>query len=1235
MKKKERINILLIEDNAEFTDVTKSNIEARIEKYNCKFKIVDTGELALREFEENPNYDIVISDEVLRDGYYTGSQTISKIKEKYPFVQAILYSGYDRSPEEIREIIMAGIHHYFPKPIDWEQISQTIQTLYEFKKVQEKFRLTQKERDWLQEVIDSIPDQVAIIERNTYKIIFANEASKKRHTDDIIGKPCYKVFKKYEKKCLKAGRCLADEAWEKKQTVRTEFGEFRENIGANGENFYIEETVTPLKDTIGNYNLAISIGRDVTKKKILSDINAKLQNIKYDEHMSSKSRYEKKIVEILLEGIKELGIDRARFYLVNRERGIVENIASSEKLPPKSKKLIIDIDKDIEKFIDVDKIFYRIYEKAELGKQIKIAWGNAPNSCTLKLMVEKELIGLIGMDNYISGNPITLESIDYLKNLSRYVGLAIKSMRETHNYESIKKIGSEINRNLSKKDLAQTIVKNICQYFNTEMSTIFVYNVSDSLEKAAICVRKVDTKGQIHFRTDIGDFPETYRIGTFIAGSVFEKCDTLCYNDIPKNMEKNEEIVKKYELEVLDSGRIQNAIFSTLVINNQPVGLLCCCNKLDYEGNILETGFREDERDSFKFIGNLIADVLNNLQFLEKMNLISEMSRYIQEEEASDIDRTLFLILTCITLKQGFGFNRAVLFLEDEKVIDRLIIKRAVGPFDDKSARKIGEDPVWRELTEIGLKETLNKFKDAFQAIEDVTFFKNPEINKKEYYLSEKFNARCMEISYSIKKDKNIVTNTFNNQTNTVPFDQDEFLREIKITDKYTNCYFSVPLICSDRNIGVIYVDNRYNTKSIDPSNIELLRNFSNHVSIAIENARTYQLAQKINHIIGEITKNVDMTTIFGTIQEEIKKLYKISDVCLVFIENMEPSFMRMCDNAINFRKQKGEIGSKYCLRCNEKILNKTKGKEFTILNLKNKKEISNFHPDYKGPAKSRIILPITFEGKIIGLIDIYSIEENHFSQFEEQLFINLASQLSIAYNNIKQAEKEKEQYIIDLTHDVKTRIQKAMAISGNIEMGIIKPDEIKGKIIEIQNTLELLDNEISELRSTVEVADDRFYSFKRAGIYLCIFKSWQLVKEVPIEIDWEEIQKLPELYLDQKLITHLFTNLLINAELYSTNLEQFPIELKTRIFKDQIIFEIINYGIQIHDTKKIFDKWYREDEAKKIYITGSGLGLNFVKRIIEKHKGQIMAESTKFKESIFKNVFTLNFLIDKGEENG
>ena len=63
----------------------------------------------------------------------------------------------------------------------------------------------------------------------------------------------------------------------------------------------------------------------------------------------------------------------------------------------------------------------------------------------------------------------------------------------------------------------------------------------------------------------------------------------------------------------------------------------------------------------------------------------------------------------------------------------------------------------------------------------------------------------------------------------------------------------------------------------------------------------------------------------------------------------------------------------------------------------------------------------------------------------------------------------------------------------------------------------------------------------------------------------------------------------------------------------------IKTYGSEIKDKKKIFEKNFREDEAKR----GLGLGLNMVKNICEKY--HIFYDVT-YEEG--QNVFTYNFSI-------
>lgn len=99
---------------------------------------------------------------------------------------------------------------------------------------------------------------------------------------------------------------------------------------------------------------------------------------------------------------------------------------------------------------------------------------------------------------------------------------------------------------------------------------------------------------------------------------------------------------------------------------------------------------------------------------------------------------------------------------------------------------------------------------------------------------------------------------------------------------------------------------------------------------------------------------------------------------------------------------------------------------------------------------------------------------------------------------------------------------------------------------------------------------------------------------------------------------TNVIVNILDNAIKYSP--AEPVIEISTENVKDFILIKIKDSGIGMSKTaqKKIFEKFYREHTGDVHNVKGHGLGLAYVKRIVDDHNSQIFVESEKGKGSTF-----------------
>jgi two-component system phosphate regulon sensor histidine kinase PhoR len=100
--------------------------------------------------------------------------------------------------------------------------------------------------------------------------------------------------------------------------------------------------------------------------------------------------------------------------------------------------------------------------------------------------------------------------------------------------------------------------------------------------------------------------------------------------------------------------------------------------------------------------------------------------------------------------------------------------------------------------------------------------------------------------------------------------------------------------------------------------------------------------------------------------------------------------------------------------------------------------------------------------------------------------------------------------------------------------------------------------------------------------------------------------------------LTNIFVNIIDNAIKYTEGSPE--IDIYTENTDEYVIVKISDKGIGMNKTvqKKIFDKFYREQMGDIHNVKGHGLGLSYVKRILDEHQAEIYVESEKGKGSTF-----------------
>ena len=224
-----------------------------------------------------------------------------------------------------------------------------------------------------------------------------------------------------------------------------------------------------------------------------------------------------------------------------------------------------------------------------------------------------------------------------------------------------------------------------------------------------------------------------------------------------------------------------------------------------------------------------------------------------------------------------------------------------------------------------------------------------------------------------------------------------------------------------------------------------------------------------------------------------------------------------------------------------------------------------------------------------------------------------------------------KNDFINHMTHELKTPIS---SISLAAQM---LGDETVPKSPQMQKHLGgVINDESKRLRFLVEkvlqmsMFDRKTVSFKKKELDLNELLE-QTASTFSLRVEhtggkiYTEIEAVDSaIYVDEVHFTNAITNLMDNAVKYRKPDEPLDIHLRTWNEGDKLCFSIADtgQGIKRENVKKIFEKFYRVHTGNVHDVKGFGLGLAYVKKIINLHEGEIKCESelgkgTKFTISL------------------
>jgi two-component system sensor histidine kinase SenX3 len=230
--------------------------------------------------------------------------------------------------------------------------------------------------------------------------------------------------------------------------------------------------------------------------------------------------------------------------------------------------------------------------------------------------------------------------------------------------------------------------------------------------------------------------------------------------------------------------------------------------------------------------------------------------------------------------------------------------------------------------------------------------------------------------------------------------------------------------------------------------------------------------------------------------------------------------------------------------------------------------------------------------------------------------------------SEIHRVESVRRDFVANVSHELKTPIgalellaetlasESDVAITRPLAERMVKETERLGRIVDDLLDLSLIETQEAPTRGPVPLdvlVGEAMERVRAAAV------------AAGIELRVEEDHGGAIILCDRRQVVSALVNLVDNAIKYSE--AGSAVDVRTAIEHEHVVVVVRDRGIGIpgRDLERIFERFYRVDQARSRATGGTGLGLAIVRHVAQAHGGEVTVESVEGEGSTFRLTLPLD----------